>query len=80
MREASLTAQRRDLLLGKLVTLEKAQHNPDLRGDGPRVLERSLASYRRDLALLDLRRAVAAGKADARRRALGVLRTPGYRW
>jgi glycosyltransferase involved in cell wall biosynthesis len=79
LRETSLTAQRRDLLLGKLATLEKAQHNPDLRGDEPRVLERSLASYRRDLALLDLRGAVAAGKADARRRALGVLRTPGYR-
>jgi glycosyltransferase involved in cell wall biosynthesis len=78
LRETSLTAQRRDLLLGKLATLEKAQHNPHLRGDEPRVLERSVASYRRDLALLDLRGAVAAGKADARRRALDVLRTPGY--
>jgi glycosyltransferase involved in cell wall biosynthesis len=80
LRETSLTAQRRDLLLGKLATLEKAQHNPNLRGDEPRILERSLASYRRDLALLDLREAVAAGKAGARRRALGVLRTPGYRF
>ena len=80
LRETSLTAQRRDLLLGKLATLEKAQHNPNLRGDEPRVLERSLASYRRDLALLDLREAVAADKAGARGRAFGVLRTPGYRF
>jgi glycosyltransferase involved in cell wall biosynthesis len=79
LRETSLTAQRRDLLLGKLATLEKAQHNPNLRGDEPHMLERSLASYRRDLALLDLREAVAAGKAGARRRALRVLRTPGYK-
>jgi glycosyltransferase involved in cell wall biosynthesis len=80
LRETSLTAQRRDLLLGKLATLEKAEHNPNLRGDEPRVLERSLASYRRDLALLDLREAVSAGKAGTRRRALGVLRAPGYRF
>jgi glycosyltransferase involved in cell wall biosynthesis len=80
LRETSLTAQRRDLLLGKLATLEKAEHNSNLQGDEPQVLERSLASYRRDLALLDLREAVAAGKADARRRALDVLGTPGYRF
>jgi glycosyltransferase involved in cell wall biosynthesis len=79
LRETSLTAQRRELLLGKLATLEKAQQNPDLRDDEPRVLEASLASYGRDLALLDLRRAVAAGEADARRRALDVLRASGYR-
>jgi glycosyltransferase involved in cell wall biosynthesis len=79
LRETSLTAQRRNLLLGKLATLEKAQKNPDLRGNEPELLERSLASYRRDLALLDLREAVAAGKAGARRRALGVLRMRGYR-
>jgi glycosyltransferase involved in cell wall biosynthesis len=80
LRETSLTAQRRDLLLGKLATLEKAQRNPNLRSDEPRVLERSLASYRRELALLDLREAVAARKTGTRRRALRVLRTPGYRF
>lgn len=80
LRETSLTAQRRDLLLGKLATLEKAQGNPNLRSDEPRVLERSLASYRRELALLDLREAVAARKAGTRRRALRMLRTPGYRF
>jgi GT2 family glycosyltransferase len=79
LRETSLTAQRRDLVLGKLATLEKAQRNPNLRSDEQRVLEQSLASYRRDLALLDLRDAVGARDAGARRRALRVLRAPGYR-
>jgi glycosyltransferase involved in cell wall biosynthesis len=79
LRETSLTAQRHELLLGKLATLEKAQTNPDLRGDEPRLLESSLASYRRDLAVLELREAVAAGNADARRRAFAVLRGSGYR-
>jgi glycosyltransferase involved in cell wall biosynthesis len=79
LRETSLTAQRRQLLLGKLATLEKAEQNPDLRGEEPCVLESSLASYRRDLVLLDLREAVAAGKAGTRRLALSVVRTPGYR-
>jgi glycosyltransferase involved in cell wall biosynthesis len=79
LREASLTAQRRDLLLGKLATLEKAQKNPNLSGDEPQLLEASLASYRRELAFLDLRKDVAAGGAGARRRALSVLSEPGYR-
>jgi Glycosyl transferase family 2 len=78
LRETSLTAQRRDLLLGKLATLEKARANPELREDDLPVLARALASYRRDLALLDLRTAVAAGTPDARRRALEVARGSGY--
>jgi hypothetical protein len=79
LRETSLTAQRRELLLGKLATLEKARQNPDLREEEAQVLEASLASYGREFALLDLKRAVAAGDVDARRRALSVLRAPGYR-
>jgi hypothetical protein len=79
LRETSLTAQRRDLLLGKLATLEKARANPELREDDLLVLAGALASYRRDLALLDLRTAVAAGTPDARRRALEVVRGSGYR-
>jgi glycosyltransferase involved in cell wall biosynthesis len=74
LRQTSLTAQRRDLLLGKLTTLEKARHNPELSDDERSVLEASLRSYRRDLSLLDLRAAVAAGDAGARRRALSLLR------
>jgi Glycosyl transferase family 2 len=77
LRETSLTAQRRDLLLGKLATLEKARSNPDLREAERPVLERSLASYRHELGLMDLRDSLAAGSSDARGRALELLRVPG---
>jgi len=78
LRETSLTARRRDLLLGKLATLEKARHNPALSGADRPVLEGSLAGYRRELDLLDLRTAVAAGEAGARSQALELLRARGY--
>lgn len=74
LRETSLTARRRDLLLGKLATLEKARHNPDLAEAEISVLDASLAAYRRELELLELKGAVAAGAPDARRRALALLR------
>jgi glycosyltransferase involved in cell wall biosynthesis len=74
LRQTSLTAQRRDLLLGKLMTLEKARQNPALRDHERAVLEESLRSYRRGLSLLDLRAAVAAGEAGVRRSALSLLR------
>jgi glycosyltransferase involved in cell wall biosynthesis len=74
LRETSLTAQRRDLLLGKLMTLEKARENPSLRGEDRPVLEASLRSYRHDLSLLDLRTAVAAGERGTTRRGLSLLR------
>jgi len=77
LRESSLTAQRRDLLLGKLATLEKARSNPGLRPAERPVLEESLAAYRRELSLMDLRDSLMAGKSDARSDALGLLRTPG---
>jgi glycosyltransferase involved in cell wall biosynthesis len=76
LRETSLTAQRRNLLLGKLRTLEKAQRNPALREAEHPVLQASLRSYRRDLSLLDLRAAVVAGEAGTTRRALSLLRGP----
>jgi glycosyltransferase involved in cell wall biosynthesis len=73
LRETSLTARRRDLQLGKLATLEKAQNNPELRDEERPVLEESLRAYRHDLSLLDLRASVAAGEAGTRRRALALL-------
>jgi glycosyltransferase involved in cell wall biosynthesis len=76
LRQTSLTAQRRDLLLGKLTTLENAWANLDLREEERPVLAASLRSYRRDLALLDLRAAVAAGEAGTTRRAFSLLRAP----
>jgi glycosyl transferase family 2 len=79
LRETSLTAQRRDLLLGKLTTLEKARSNPDLRDDERPVLEDSLTVYRHELGLMDLRDALAAGNPDARGLALELLRARGQR-
>jgi len=78
LRETSLTAQRRDLLLGKLQTLEKARENPALRPAELPLLEGALAAHRRDLSLLDLRTAVAARAPDARRRALKVVLQPEF--
>jgi glycosyltransferase involved in cell wall biosynthesis len=77
LRETSLTAQRRDLVRGKLQTLEKAGSNPHLRPDERPVLEQALRSYRLDLALLELRAALAAGDRSARRRAAGLARAHG---
>ena len=77
LRETSLTAQRHDLQLGKLATLEKARTNPDLREEERPALEAALRSYRRDLSLLELRAAVAAGAGGVRLRALAILRSRG---
>jgi len=77
LRETSLTAQRHDLQLGKLATLEKARTNPDLREEERPALEAALRSYRRDLSLLELRAAVAAGAGGVRLRALALLRSRG---
>ncbi len=79
LRETSLTAQRRDLLLGKLATLEKARSNSELRPAERPVLEESLAGYRRELSLMDLRDSLTAGDGRARSDALGLLRAPGLR-
>jgi len=78
LRETSLTAHRRNLVLGKISTLEKARRNPALTPADRIVLARSLDTYRRELAVLDLQAAVASGDAGARRRALPVLVTRGF--
>ena len=77
LRESSLTASRRELLLGKLATLENARRSPALTAADRLVVEASLAAHRRLLDLLDLRTAVAAGEARARRRAVQLLLAPG---
>jgi glycosyltransferase involved in cell wall biosynthesis len=78
LRETSLTARRRELLLGKLSTLEKARDNADLRDTERPVLEDSLSAYRRELSLMDLRTAAAAGESGIRSHAFGLLRKRGY--
>ena len=78
LRETSLTASRRNLLLGKLATLEKARRNAALTDADRLVVEDSLAAHRRMLDLLDLRTAVAAGEgARCRSRAFDLLRARG---
>jgi glycosyltransferase involved in cell wall biosynthesis len=78
LREASLTAQRRDLVLGKLATLEKARSNPDLREGERLFLEQAFTHHRRELAMGDLRASVAAREPGTRARALTLLRARGY--
>jgi glycosyltransferase involved in cell wall biosynthesis len=73
LRPASLTAQRRSLLLGKLATLEKARSNAGLRENERPTLNAALASYRRQLELHDLRGAVAASEGGVRRQALSLV-------
>jgi glycosyltransferase involved in cell wall biosynthesis len=77
LRQTSLTARRRELTRGKIATLEKAERNPALRADERPVLAKALAGHRRELRLIDLRDAVAAGDAGVRRAAIAVLAAPG---
>jgi len=79
LRETSLTARRRDLALGRLATLEKARRNGDLRETEVPVLEESIGTYRRVLALEDVRSSFMAGEREARRRAFAISATRGYR-
>ena len=78
LRETSLTSRRRELLFGKLATLEKAQTNPALSSTEWRTLQASLGFYRRELVQADLRSSLAAGEPGVRRRALDLLWARGY--
>jgi hypothetical protein len=78
IRQSSLTARRRDLLIGKLTTLDKASRNDAVRSEERAVLALSLAAYRRELELLELREALISGDALPRSRAFRVLVGSGY--
>jgi glycosyltransferase involved in cell wall biosynthesis len=78
IRQSSLTARRRDLLMGKLTTLDKASRNDAVRSEERGVLALSLAAYRRELELLELREALISGDALPRSRPLRVLVGSGY--
>jgi hypothetical protein len=78
LRESSLTARRRELIMGRLATLEKARGNQALRSVEREHLEASIAEQRRTLALLDLRAAVAGRQPGVRRWAAGIARQPAY--
>ena len=78
LRESSLSADRARLVGGRVQTLTKASLHPSLSEAERRVVAASLSTERRELALLELRRAVADGAADARRRAFAVARDAGH--
>jgi cellulose synthase/poly-beta-1,6-N-acetylglucosamine synthase-like glycosyltransferase len=78
LREQGLTSQRRQLLLGKLATLTKARTLPDLQDAERRTLDTSIEGVTRDLALLDLKRAIREAAPDARDRAVAVARSRAY--
>ena len=77
LRQTSLTARRRELVRGKIATLEKAKRNRFLRTEERPILEEALAGYRRHARLLDLREAVGSGKTGVRRAAISFLAAPG---
>jgi hypothetical protein len=72
LREGSLTARRKELALGKIMTLEKAAENPALASPHRSVLGESLRFYESQLAALDLDASVLAADPGLRRRALDV--------
>jgi hypothetical protein len=78
LRESSLSADRARLVAGRVQTLKKAAAHPSLSASERQVVASSLATERRDLALLELRRALAEGSADVRGRAVAVARERHY--
>jgi glycosyltransferase involved in cell wall biosynthesis len=80
LRETSLSARRAEIVGGRVVTLEKTMRDPRLTAEERTVVAASIARYRRELDVLAARRAVAAGDADARARALGVATARGHGW
>jgi hypothetical protein len=73
LRQGSLTSRRKELALGKLMTLEKATGNPALGSAHRAVLSQSLRFYESQLGALDLDAAVLTADQGLRRRAFGVL-------
>ncbi|TMK70518.1 MAG: glycosyltransferase family 2 protein [Actinobacteria bacterium] len=74
VRETSLSSARRELVAGRIQTLEKALKRSDLSTDERAIAERSLGRNRRELSLLELRRSLREGRGDARARAIAVAR------
>lgn len=74
VRETSLSGDRVRHLRGRIQTLEKASALAGLSARERETVEAALADQRRALALEETRASLAAGRADARGRALGVAR------
>jgi len=80
LREDSLSARREDITRGKIMTLGKTRNDPRLTDAERTVVDRSVAGYERELALLAARRSVAAGDENARGRAVAVATGRGFGW
>jgi len=76
--EASLSANRADLVAGRLQTLGKAAARSDLSDEERAALRESVEKSERELALLRLRASLRDGSEDVRTRALTVARNRGF--
>src|SRR5262249_44010022 len=77
VRETSLSSDRRQLVAGRVQTLEKTLKRTDLSPDERAIAERALDRNRRELSLLELRTSLREGRGDARSRAIAVARDRG---
>jgi glycosyltransferase involved in cell wall biosynthesis len=76
--EDSLSAQRANLVAGRVQTLEKTARRNDLTKSERMTLERSLHEHRREFALLALHDALRDQDADVRARAAAVARDASF--
>jgi hypothetical protein len=80
LQPTGLSSQRAGRLRARVLVLEKAGGNPDLRPDERAIAERSLAARRRELKLGAADAALLEGRPDEARRWLrAVARDPGFR-
>jgi glycosyltransferase involved in cell wall biosynthesis len=75
--DESLTGNRPGALRGRVLVLEKARVNGNLRPAERATLERSLAFNRRRALLTEAEAALRRGDSDARRRSIAVVLGPG---
>jgi glycosyltransferase involved in cell wall biosynthesis len=78
LRPTSLSSDREKLVAGRLRTLEKTSTHPSLSIAERRAVATAIATNRRELALLELRAALAEHRRDSRRLAIAVARSRSY--
>jgi GT2 family glycosyltransferase len=74
---ASLSADRRRLIAGRLQTLQKAARHPTLNGAERQTVAAAIAREQRELALIELKHALVRGAHRRRRHAFRLLCTRG---
>ena len=78
VRQGSLSTDRSAIIRGGIRCLEHAAARDDLSPQERGTLERTLAEHRRDLALVEARKALREGGPDVRRRLAGIALGRGY--